>query len=345
VKSDLPAIRSGERADYKRCKKKWFWAWRMGLVPRAARFGALELGTWVHAALADWYQLGYRRNQMPLKDLFNAYASVAIGTAREIGAPDHVLEKADELAKLGEAMTAAYQQNYGKDPVIHVLGAEIPLEFTIPDESGVVAAIHKFKPDLIFSDSNHDVWLMEHKTAASIRTEHLVLDDQARPYGAMAERALRKLGIIKERHTFRGILYNFLRKALPDERDRNAEGLYLNKSNGTVSKNQPPPLFVRKPITMTVRQKVITLHRVRAETLEITREALRLRQHVKEAEFLQKTPHKSCPTTCQFFAMCVAEEEGTNIRSMIEMQYFRRNPYLYAEENPTADEPVGFEVR
>lgn len=342
--NDLPAIRSGERADYKRCKKKWFWAWRMGLVPRAARFGALELGTWVHAALADWYKnRSNDRTRSSLSELFWSHAQGDIYSAQNAGAPEHVIDKALELQKLGQAMTTAYQQQYGWEREIKVIAVEIPLEFTIPDERGRLAAIHKFKPDMVFLDQQQNAWLMEHKTASSIRTEHLVLDDQARPYGAMAERALKKLGVLEESIKFKGIMYNFLRKALPDSRPTNAEGKYLNQ-NGSVSKSQPPPMFVRKPITLTAKQKVITLRRVQAETLEITREALRLRQQPQEGEWLQKTPHRSCPRTCDFFAMCVAEEEGTNIRSMQEMMFFRRNPYLYAEENPSADEHVGFEM-
>jgi hypothetical protein len=342
--NDLPAIRSGERADYKRCKKKWFWAWRMGLVPRAARFGALELGTWVHAALADWYRNTMKgRNRSSLSELFWSHAQGDIYSALDRGAPEHIIDKALELQKLGEAMTSAYQQHYADDTRLTVVAVEIPLEFTIPDEHGRLAAVHKFKPDAVFLDQQRDAWLMEHKTASSIRTEHLVLDDQARPYGAMAERALKKLGVLDKGTTFKGIMYNFLRKALPDSRPTNAEGKYLNQ-NGDVSKSQPPPLFVRKPITLTAKQRLITLRRVQAETLEITREALRLRRHPKYGERLQKTPHRSCPKTCDFFAMCVAEEEGTDITSMQEMMFIRRDPYLYEEENPSADEHVGFEM-
>ena len=49
---NLPVIRSGERMCFKRCQKKWYWEWRRGLVPRNKTFGALDLGTWMHIALA-----------------------------------------------------------------------------------------------------------------------------------------------------------------------------------------------------------------------------------------------------------------------------------------------------
>ena len=114
---------------------------------------------------------------------------------------------------------------------------------------------------------------MEHKTAKQVQLEHLVIDDQARPYGAMTESLLRKLGLIKRSQQFRGILYNILRKALTDERPQNTQGKYLNQ-DGSVSKRQPSPLFIRHPVTMTKKAKIITLQRVRDETLEITQKTL-----------------------------------------------------------------------
>ena len=202
-------------------------------------------------------------------------------------------------------------------------------------------AVHKLKPDLVFRDRNGDIWLMEHKTAKQVQLEHLVIDDQARPYGVMAEPILRKLGVINSRQKFRGILYNFLRKALTDERPQNPAGKYLNQ-DGSVSKRQPSPLFIRHPVTMTKKAKMITLERVRGETLEITQKTLELRTGYLHPDRLNKTPHKSCAKTCNFFTMCVAEEEGSDISSMESTMYKRQNPYIYEEES--TEDPMSFEI-
>lgn len=330
----LSAIRSSERKDKKRCEKKWYWAWRRGLVLRSARFGALELGTWVHEALARWYGPGVKRHG-DLAEHFQIVADAAYELARRGKTPEHVLDKAEELIALGTAMLEAYQKHYGRDGDVRILAVEIPLDFSF---SATVR--HALKPDAVFLDADDDVWLLETKTAATVKTEHLVIDDQARPYGAMAERALRNLGLIEKYQRFRGILYNFLRKGLPDERQTNAQGKYLNK-NGTVSARQPPPLFVRKEITMTRAAKVRTLERVQRETIEIAELTMRLRDGTVKPHELDKTPHHSCPRTCDFFAMCVAEEEGANIRLMERTMFIRRNPYEYEQE--TTDESPGFE--
>lgn len=338
----LPVVRSSERKTYKRCQKKWFWEWRRGLVPKAASFGALELGTWYHTGQQRWYGKGLTRHGS-FAEHVNITALASIELARRQRAPEHILEEADRLAVLGVAMAEAYETHYGMDEELFVLGTEVPLEFTFPNDHGKPLAIHKLKPDLIFRDPDGGVWIKETKTAASIRTGHLVIDDQARPYGAMGELALMKAGILSPTKRLKGVMYCFSRKALPDEREMNSEGKYLNK-DGSVSKRQPPPLFERKPITMTHAQKRITLQRVRNETCEVTLTALELRTKQLHPNLLNKTPDYTCPKTCQFFDICVAEENGGDIRDMERLMFTRRDPYTYEDEHPTTDDPAGFEM-
>lgn len=344
VMTTLQPVRSGERGDWKRCKKRWYWAWKMGYVPRGKEFGALELGTWAHLALAKWYGEGTHRVGDLSEHLDNA-AVIALQVASDEGAQERIIQQGNEIRLLGVEMMQAYQRRYGKDKNTIVLASEIPIEFTIPHpDTGRPMAVHKLKPDLVFMDwPTQAVRLMEHKTAKTISTGHLVIDDQARPYGSMAERPLRRMGIISKGSDFRGITYNFMRKALPDSRPTNAQGKYLNK-NGSVSKSQPPPYFVRHEVTMTKAAKTIALRRVQAESQEVVAMTKQLRQYPYLADTLSKTPHKSCERFCPFFAMCVAEEQGADITLMQETLFIRRDPYLYEEEHPTANEHVGFEM-
>jgi Zierdtviridae exonuclease len=335
---DLPVITSTERADFKRCPKRWYWKWRLGLVPRKKTFGALDFGQWKHTALANWYLSGTKR-RAGLANLFERAATEAIDSSG-VTDPDE-LQKSDEMVSLGIEMAGAYQREYGMDPDINILAVELPLEFTFSNSEGLVLAVHKLKPDAVFSDQNNDVWLLEHKTAKQIMTEHLPLDGQARPYGAMAEIALRKAGLIKPSQAFRGILYNFLRKALPDQRERNSAGQYLNK-DGSVSKRQPPPYFVRKPVTMTRLEKRITLNRLREEGEVITLRTLEILTGELKPFNIPKTDHKSCAKTCPFFNMCVAEEQGIDIRDMMKLLYRKEDPYAYHKES--TEDVAGFEI-
>lgn len=324
---------------YKRCPRKWYWAWRKGYVPRANSFGALELGTWAHSAWEAWYGKGYARNGVLADHLWSA-AEDAIGVAQANSAPEHVLDTAWELAALGQHMMQAYEKHYGTDPDIDVIGAEIPLEFSLGE-----GMIHILKPDMLFryrGQSRREFWLMENKTASSLngRTAHLKIDDQARPYGAMAELALKNAGILGKADTIAGILYNYTRKALPDLRNVNEKGEALNK-NGTVSARQPAPMFARHKLTMTNRQKAIALQRIKLEAVELTAVTRLLRAGNMSLETLNFTPHHSCPRFCQFFALCEALETGADISNMERTMYRRENPYDYAE---STDEPAGFEL-
>jgi len=336
----LPKITAHERMDFKRCEMKWFWHWRKGLRPKAISFGALELGTWVHLAFEHWYQKGRRRDGS-LPEWFAQFADEAIQEALAAGAPDHAIEQAEELLALGELMMKAYETRYGLDSDVIVLSVEIPLDFLIPSwATEEIIAVHKLRPDMVFMDGNGDVWLMEHKTAKTISTTHLPIDDQARPYGAMAEPALRKAGVINRRHRFRGIMYNFVRKSLPDDRPEDAQGRKLNL-NGTLSKRQPSPQFVRHAVTLSKQAKLVTLNRVRTETQIIAQLGDALRSGEITRAVLKKTPHKSCVHFCPFFDMCVADENGADIRMMEKAMYRKENPYLYQE---TAAEYAGFEM-
>lgn len=340
----LPIVTRSERVDFKRCEWKWYQLWRRGLVPKSKTFGALDLGEWLHAALADWYLPGTERTAAPLSHLFLVHAELAISLASASGSPENIIEKAEELAALGENMMQAYQKRYGTDEDVEVIRAEVPLEFSFPDHTGRVAALHKLKPDLVYRDRrNLGVWLMEHKSATSIHTEHLVIDDQARPYGAMAERALRKLGLIAPREELKGIMYNYMRKGLSDERPTNDAGKALNK-NGTVSARQPAALFVRKPILMSRPAKRITLNRVRGETIGITTLATMIRANPGEhwPERLSKTPHHSCPKFCPVFALCEANENGADTTELERGLFDRRDPYTYYGE--TTSEHTSFEM-
>lgn len=341
--ADLPLFRSHEGIDYKRCKKKWYWRWRKGYVLKRRPIGALDLGTWVHEALALWYTpvRGGSRHDVDLADLFSNIAESAIQWASYDGATEEQLDKAEELYMLGKAVLEAYQEAY-RDDGFETIAAEIPMEVDVHDPDGNPVAVYKLKPDLV-GYYRGGIWLFEHKTAAAIRTDHLVIDDQARPYGALAEMELRRQGLIKKGDKLKGIMYNFLRKGMPDERAVNEKGLALNK-NGTISKRQSAPLFKRHPVLLGDKAKAATLRRKRIEILEIIGMTRMLREGRLQPRWLEKTPHWSCPKQCDYFPICSLEEDGADTRDMERSLYRRENPYLYDEEHETTDDRPTFEM-
>lgn len=327
-------ISSHERMDYKRCPRRWALVWRLGLVQRQTSISALDLGTWVHYALEKWYVPGNKRNG----SLLEHYNAAADSTLHELCVNDGDTDSFDELYALGAAMLEGYEHYYLDDATVTVVGTEIPSVFTFTSIDERHTIQHLLKPDLAYLDTHNRLRLMEHKTAASIRTQHLAIDDQARPYLAMAEAALRNAGMANRQ--LYGITYNYLRKSYPDTREIDQGGRYLNK-DGTVSKRQPPPYYERYAIQSTRAGNLHILNRIRYEASTIAAITDLLRTRRVTWQMLGYTPHWSCPRMCPFFAVCEAECLGSDPADLIA-QYERRNPYDHYRA--TTDVVASFEM-
>jgi hypothetical protein len=73
--------------------------------------------------------------------------------------------------------------------------------------------------------------------------------------------------ILKSNEDLQGMLYNFMRKAKPDERPYKivkGKRLYLNK-DGSISKKQPSPYFVRIPIMRDEHDRTYAKERIAEE--------------------------------------------------------------------------------
>jgi hypothetical protein len=132
---------------------------------------------------------------------------------------------------LGQAMLTGYIEWWGSDDSWSVIEPERSGEVDVVDPAlGKAIAIYGFTYDLVYRDlKDGRVKLGEHKTAKAIQIDHLPLDKQAGSYWAIAGPHLRQAGLMGPREEIAGITYNFLRKALPDDRPRNAQGHYTNK--------------------------------------------------------------------------------------------------------------------
>lgn len=118
---------------------------------------------------------------------------------------------------------------------------------------------------------------------------------------------------------FDGILYDFLKKSLPDDRPVNAEGHVLNK-NGTVSKRQPGPLFYREPVFRDVGDRRNVLRRIYEDAKEIGM--------MRNDELaIKKSPDRFICIGCQFIDMCELHETGANWKAFRDGMYQMWNPY------------------
>lgn len=251
--TDVPVyLRNSERKAFLTCQQMWKWSYQDLLQTRGVR-PALDFGGLVHEALAAYYVPGRKRGPKPwvtFEALLNTFeeehgifqmsADDEKVTARELG--DHMLRR--------------YVENYGPDSHIKVIAPEMDFKVEaywpdgrrvmVRDESDVLRPlVHVGTGDLVYYDmERRQLGVMETKTAAKIEVDHLGKDDQASSYWTLVPIYLRQIGLLEPGQDIAFIEYNFLRKALNDERPQNADGLRLNK-NGSVSERQPAPYFRR----------------------------------------------------------------------------------------------------
>lgn len=320
---NLPVITTSERSLFKRCPQAWWWRYREGYQVRGDSPDALWFGIGVHVAMAEWYQMGKKRGPHPAQT-FKLWVRDEI---REIRASLPVESewydepKYYDARDLGIAMLEGYIDKYGKDSRWHVIAVERPFKVVITRGGKSVARFWSAWDGVYRDESDGLVYLMEHKTASQIQTAYLELDDQAGSYFAVATQVLRQEGVLGPKEQIAGVMYNFLRKSMPDDRPTNALGESLNM-DGSVSKRQPVPMFVRELVERSPGE-------VRTQMERLADEAAVMNALRDGTIPVTKSPRKECPNMCEFFNMCTLHERGG--KAWVELgksTFVVQDPYL-----------------
>lgn len=352
----IPILRNSERSTFKRCPQRWWWAWREGLRPlRDAN--PLWFGQGIHLALAEWYLEGDKRGPHPVETWEKFVADEERFIPVDYEEDEYKLIEAKEL---GKTMLNGYIEEYGRDDDWDVIATERTFKMPIKTQNGKSRLVDFVGTmDGVYRQrSTGEVWLMEHKTAKAIFLNHLPLDDQAGAYFMVATQALRSQGLIKKDEELQGIMYNFLRKGLPDTRPKNAEGLRTNKPTrahyvdalvasgegraalarltiadmenisaekglrvtGEVSKMQPTPLFHREPVWRSAGERRTTYYAIQAEAIHMKA----MKTHKLP---LYKNPTRDCSWDCSFYRMCVLHEAGEDWKEYAESEFKKEDPY------------------
>ena len=317
--NNLPVLRTSERSAFKRCVFRWYLEYRMGYRQRSPQADALWFGIGIHEALAQWYLKGTKRGPHPA-DTFDTWAGDEIAFARTYFDDTFDEPVWVDAHELGVAMLEEYVNFYGKDSQWKIIAVEQPFRVRIMYKGTPVAYFMSRWDGVLLNMEDGKIYLLEHKTAAQIVTAYLELDDQGGSYWAVASQLLRAKGILKPKEHIEGIIYNFLRKSMPDERPTDADGQHLNK-DGSVSKRQPPQPFVRGLVERSeleqrtqlsrIADEVAVMNAVRDKTIPIT-----------------KTPTKDCPR-CPFWIPCNLHERGNQhaFHEVLKHNFQQINPY------------------
>ena len=319
---ELPTVRTSERGAFRRCPQKWWWAYRLGLTPKHRGADALWFGIGVHEALAKWYGKGKKRGPHPadtfLDWIGDEEAQIPAAYADHERAEDE-RAKYEDARELGEAMLVSYVEEYGKDEQWNVIAIEQSFSVRVTRNGEPIANFASTFDGVVYDEEDGQFYLIEHKTASSINTAYLALDDQAGAYWAVAGPLLKARGIMKEDQRLAGIQYNFLRKTKGDDRPRNEGGAYLNK-DGSVSKKQPPRRYVREVVERLPVEQRSQMSRLADE--------VRIMNGMRSGELpVTKSTTKDC-TFCEFFIMCQLHERGGDSwKEVAKADFTRRNPY------------------
>jgi hypothetical protein len=284
---------------------------------------ALLFGTLIHAALEFYYKPGKVRGPHPAGIFDRLFQDYAQGMYA-MGFKDDT-DVWYEARDLGNHMLEEYVKHYGSDDEWEVIHPELDFTAPIRNESGKVVAHYVGVIDLVMRHRpTGKISLWDHKTAKSIETDYLRLDDQSSGYWTYGVDRLRKAGIIKPGQDLDMIWFNFLRKGKADARPRNALGQYLNQPTkaelkefgpnypGSPSKNQPAPLFLRHPSFRSENDRQLT----RERTLEELREI----KMVKAGRLpVIKSPSKFNCRMCGVRDICELHESGDDWKEAARM--------------------------
>lgn len=323
-------LRNSERKAYLTCRMMWYWGYHLKLRNKRSK-PALEFGSLIHGALEGWYVPGTKRGVLPWQTFQFLLTQREEDMQEEFMMPDGT-----PAMDLGVAMLKGYYKHWGLDEAWEVIRPE--MKFQVPGRSSDGTQImmgdrelwHVGTGDIIIRDlETGQIGVIETKTAAAIDTKHLGRDDQASSYWTLFPEYLQSIGVLKRGEDINFLQYNFLRKAFPDKRERDAEGHYLNK-DGSISKNQPAALFHRERVWRGGADRRNFIKRINNTALEI--------QLVEEGRLpIIKNPSSAYPDKhcegCEFRDMCDIHEIGSDWQEYARHTMTTWNPYEEHEDD------------
>lgn len=280
---------------------------------------ALRFGTLYHTAMEHYNIPGIKRGPHPARVFEKAYER-EFGEARALGFKDED-DKWHDALSLGVDMLEHYVEFYGKDDQWEVLATEQVFEQPVIDPAtGQTIGIYMGVLDAILRHrGTKQIWFRDYKTAKSIDTSYLAMDDQSSGYWTYGVDWCYANGVLKPGQKLMGIDFCFARKAKRDSRPKNEKNQYLNQ-DGSVSKVQPSPFFVRQPSYRGEHERELTKIRVAQELKEI--------EMVKQGLLhIGKTPDKQHCKWCDVRDICELHEAGADWEEMARLMMVPREKF------------------
>lgn len=329
------AIHTSDRKTFKDCRRKWDLSSRIrqNLAPKKVN-DKLWLGSGVHYSLEHYYG-----NDEGLISSFNDWADQEVMRMKEEqnGLWQEQQDMLKEQRELGIGILEHYKKFAKKeDPKYFEKVIETEVSFEVPiynNKGNRTHGVYRGTYDGIVQDSDGFYWLLEHKTASRISTDHLPLDEQVVSYMWAAQQ---EYGIELE-----GVIYNILLKKIPTKpRELKSGGLskaknikttynvYVNalKEHYNGSENVPweeyesildhlkdkdNEFFWRKKLTKTQEEINDIGRRIYQEYKDMTDPNLSI----------YPRPSRDCIWKCDFREVCIAMNQGADYQYMLDTMY------------------------
>lgn len=317
-------VRTSERASFLTCRWKWKWGWVDGL--RSVETDPkLLFGDLVHQALAKYYKPGRKRGPHPAQTFEKLYMEVEAG---KVWSGDE--EKWVDMGDLGVTMLERYVEHWSNAPVhndneYEIIASEqifsVPIGYKIGDRPvwyvGTVDGVWR-------NLATGKIRFLETKTATAIKKDALPMDEQVGAYWTFGPMWLKRQGLLDSVDDLDGILYNWLRKAVPNpDGNYDSLGRLLNK-DGSHSKRQPPPFFDRQVTYRGHAEAEAVKYRVKRQVEDMERAKRRPALHVYKNPGAQFMPN--CKF-CSFRDACELHETGSDYQTFIDHAFEKHNPY------------------
>lgn len=315
-------IRTSERQAFLTCRFKWKWGWVDQLRPSETD-SKLLFGDLVHQSLAKYYKPGRKRGMHPAKTFERLYAKLENDGTQKVWSDDE--EKWEDMGDLGVKMLERYVEHWvEEDKLYEVISSEqvmlVPFG-TLKGRPVVYAATI----DGVWRElSSRKIKFLETKTTTAIKEDALAMDEQVGAYWTFGPEWLKNNGFLKPDENLDGIIYNWLRKAVPNPAQAvDALGRNLNK-DGSISKRQPPPYFHRRPAFRGAAEADAVRRRVRRQLID-----MQLARQ-QPALMVYKNPGPQFMPNCKFCSFrdaCELHETGNDWRSFLEAAFVKEDPY------------------
>ena len=326
-------ISTTERQQFKRCRRQWKYGSynAMALTPiRPAP--ALWIGTGVHHALASYYAHGTLPDVAWRKWVLAETEKLAERTGAELWLEEEV--KLAETCEFYAKLLQRYHEYSTEFDEFKVIDVEMQFSQPIPTPEGETDSCNTTLVGRVdgLIEIAGEYWILEHKTAAEAPNEKfLAIDDQSTCYMWGVQESF---GV-----KIAGVLHNNLIKKLPSE-PRLLKSGKLSKDRSAVTTAEvysravtahdldlaeyaehiawlaalPERFFLRYWLRRSP-EKLATIERqLYYEALDMQRGAL------------YPTPTRDCAFMCDYYTLCVQEDNGIGLEASIEQQYSQRTP-------------------